>query len=260
MKKSRKNIFEELVAIREKIHDKRKKGVNEINKNLDEVKIDLEKHGNRQEYKDWLKEVLIGSNVRNEDREKLAEKFSPIELADIVRSKNCDELESIGLTETAAQNVIEHRKLKNNIQNLETQEIKDKPIIKLKDGRIWRPLSNMSEGQKCTALLSIALLERKNTLIIDQPEDMLDNKFIHSSVVRLIRNIKHNRQLIMATHNANIPILGDAEQIIVMESFEGKGHMPYRGSIDDEMVKQEAQDILEGGKQAFNMRRQKYGY
>jgi len=256
----REEMFEDLKDTRDEIHTKRLEGIEEINENLTEVKVELERAGNREEYKEWLKDALTGSNVRRSDREKLADELDPRELASIIRSENVKQIEDIGLTETAAKNIVYHDSLRNELHQLEIQDIKDKPKIMLKVGNNWKVLFEMSEGQKCTALLSIALLERDKPLIIDQPEDMLDNKFIHSSVVKLIRKIKHNRQLIMATHNANIPVLGDAEQIIVMESHRNQGHLPYRGAIDDQRIKEEAQDILEGGREAFDRRRVKYGY
>jgi ABC-type cobalamin/Fe3+-siderophores transport system ATPase subunit len=125
----------------------------------------------------------------------------------------------------------------------------------------YRPLSALSVGQKCTALLSLVLLESPATLLVDQPEDDLDNQFIFDQIVATLRREKERRQFLIATHNANIPVSGDAELIIVLEADErhgwvGDGNI---GSIDTETIKQSVERILEGGENAFRIRKEKYG-
>ena len=103
------------------------------------------------------------------------------------------------------------------------------------------------------------LLENPDPLIIDQPEDNLDNAFIAEHIVNELRLSKTKRQFMFATHNANIPVFGDAEWIGVLHEQEGRAGLQASGSIDSPMVKELAADILEGGKEAFNRRREKYG-
>jgi ABC-type cobalamin/Fe3+-siderophores transport system ATPase subunit len=81
----------------------------------------------------------------------------------------------------------------------------------------FRDLDDLSKGQKATALLLILLATLPGPLIIDQPEDNLDNRFIWEGVVPRVRALKGKRQLVFSTHNANIPVLGDAELIVVGE-------------------------------------------
>lgn len=127
----------------------------------------------------------------------------------------------------------------------------------------WQTLEALSTGQKATAVL---LLESESPLIVDQPEDDLDNRFITEGVVPIMRQEKRRRQFIFSTHNANIPVLGDAELIVgLAASGEGKeGHAKIRpehmGSIDSGPVRELVEEILEGGKDAFEMRRSKYGF
>lgn len=130
----------------------------------------------------------------------------------------------------------------------------------------WRKLGDLSTGQKATALLYLLLLEADTPLILDQPEDNLDNRFISEGVVPKIRSEKRRRQFIFSTHNANIPVLGDAELIIGMravgEAGEGHAEVPPEnmGSIDKKAVAVIAEEILEGGKDAFMTRHRKYGF
>src|SRR2546427_10814760 len=95
------------------------------------------------------------------------------------------------------------------------------------------PVSQLSDGQRHTILLTIAMLAESNDpLIIDQPEDDLDNAFISSSVVMTLRAIKEKRQVIIVTHNANIAVLGDAELMLPMCRENDRGKAKDRGSID----------------------------
>ena len=130
----------------------------------------------------------------------------------------------------------------------------------------WQVLEDLSTGQKATAVLLLLLLESEAPLVVDQPEDDLDNRFITESVVPRMREEKQRRQFIFSTHNANIPVLGDAELILGL-SATGEadgGHAritpEHRGSIDSLSVREVVEEILEGGKEAFETRRRKYGF
>ncbi|MBV8281252.1 MAG: AAA family ATPase, partial [Candidatus Eremiobacteraeota bacterium] len=130
----------------------------------------------------------------------------------------------------------------------------------------WQTLEALSTGQKATAVLLLLLLESDAPLVVDQPEDDLDNSFIADGVVPTMKHEKRKRQFIFSTHNANIPVLGDAELIIGLstavqnDTVQGHVSQDHMGSIDIVPVREMVEDILEGGKAAFEMRRQKYGF
>ena len=86
----------------------------------------------------------------------------------------------------------------------------------------WTPIEQASPGQRSTAMLALALSSGDEPLIIDQPEDDLDNRFIYDEVVKILSLVCRSRQVIVATHNANIPILGDAELIIALDAAAAK--------------------------------------
>ncbi len=96
-------------------------------------------------------------------------------------------------------------------------------------------------------------------MIIDQPEDNLDGEFIYSSFVPVLRRAKERRQIVIVTHNANIAVLGDAEQIVVLKAHGDAGIITSRGSIDDVATRREACNILEGARSAFQRRAKIYG-
>ena len=128
-----------------------------------------------------------------------------------------------------------------------------------RDGETYREVRKLSTGQQCTAILHLLLLDNPDPLIIDQPEDNLDNAFIADHIVSELRASKTKRQFIFATHNANIPVFGDAEWIGVLHEEDSRARLQASGSIDAPDVKELAASILEGGKEAFNRRREKYG-
>jgi len=109
-----------------------------------------------------------------------------------------------------------------------------------------------------SALILFVLSQHDNdVIIIDQPEDDLDNQTIYEDVIKLIRQLKAGTQFIFATHNANFPVLGDAEQIHACRYADGKMELKT-GSIDSPVLQQEIVDIMEGGEDAFNRRKEIY--
>jgi len=130
----------------------------------------------------------------------------------------------------------------------------------------WQSLQALSAGQKATAVLLLLLLRSEAPLVVDQPEDDLDNRFITDSVAPMIRQEKHRRQFIFSTHNANIPVLGDAELILglvatgMAKEVQAQIAPDHMGSIDAFPVRELIEEILEGGKRAFEIRRSKYGF
>lgn len=122
------------------------------------------------------------------------------------------------------------------------------------------PLSNASAGQKTTAILTFLLAYGKSPLLLDQPEDDLDNKLVYDLIVTRLKRAKANRQIIVVTHNANIPVNGDAEYIISMDSESDIINTKYEGTMDDENIRKEICDVMEGTKDAFEMRAKKYHF
>lgn len=138
----------------------------------------------------------------------------------------------------------------------------DKVDISLVENGNVTDINEGSPGQKCAALLAFILNSGDNPLIIDQPEDDLDNSLIYNLVVKSIRKIKNRRQIIIVTHNPNIPVLGDAEGIIILER-NSEGKVVFRenkkaGCIEEKVIRQGICNIMEGGEDAFRKREAKY--
>ena len=157
------------------------------------------------------------------------------------------------------------------LMQIEELELRPTTAIRLNiasadESPAWRSLEELSTGQKATAVLLLLLLESDAPLVVDQPEDDLDNRFITQVIVPRIREGKRCRQFVFSTHNANIPVLADAELILGLTATgdTNGGHAKirpaHRGSIDSASVRQLVEDLLEGGRDAFETRRRKYGF
>lgn len=112
-----------------------------------------------------------------------------------------------------------------------------------------------SQGEQAATLLNILMNQSHGPLIVDQPEEDLDNKIINE-IIKTIRAAKERRQLILATHNANIAVNGDSENVIEMVL----GRHAAGGAIDEELVCKAITNTMEGGKDAFELRRKKYNF
>ena len=122
------------------------------------------------------------------------------------------------------------------------------------------PLSNVSAGQKTTAILTFLLAYGDLPLLLDQPEDDLDNKLVYDLIVTRLKEAKSKRQIIVVTHNANIPVNADAEFIVSMDSESEQVAIKYEGTMDDKNVRKEICDVMEGTQFAFEMRAKKYHF
>jgi type III restriction enzyme len=125
------------------------------------------------------------------------------------------------------------------------------------------PFNVASAGQQATALLTVLLNQPGVPLVIDQPEDDLDNKVI-PDVVKQIWKAKQTRQLIFSSHNANLVVNGDAELVVCCDyrvaGEQSSGQIKYEGAIDIETIRNEITSVMEGGPDAFRLRKQKYGF
>ncbi len=122
------------------------------------------------------------------------------------------------------------------------------------------PLSNASAGQKTAAILTILLAQGERPLLMDQPEDDLDTGLISDLIVNRLHEAKQQRQIIVVTHNPNIPVNGDSEYIIIMDAEKKHLSVKAAGCIETKVVKDEICRIMEGGMDAFSMRAERYKF
>lgn len=149
-------------------------------------------------------------------------------------------------------------------RSLRTTRIPDLVDIELyrADGSLVGNLEggHLSEGQRNTAILHMLLVKGDGPIIIDQPEDEVDASFIYKDLVPLLRQSKATRQIILATHNANLPVNADAEFVFALESVNGKGGVLAQGGLDRKEAATAVLDIMEGSEEAFRRRLEKYHF
>ena len=122
------------------------------------------------------------------------------------------------------------------------------------DGRDWSAITQGSQGQRSAALLAFLLAFGDEPLVLDQPEDDLDNHLIYELIVRQIRENKRRRQLIIVTHNPNVVVNGDAEMVHAFGFGGGQCRVVERGALQEKAVREEVCRVMEGGREAFSRR------
>ncbi len=127
------------------------------------------------------------------------------------------------------------------------------------DGQSFRSIQQASPGQKTAAILAFLLAYGDEPIVLDQPEDDLDNHLIYDLIVRQLRNNKLRRQIIVVTHNPNIVVNGDAELVFAMDNRGGQCQVIERGSLQDPRLRDEICRVMEGGREAFALRYRRLG-
>lgn len=223
------------------------------------IRIQVNQFGNRDEYRNILNQAMKGSGLRYASIvERAAERLPPVEFASTIqREDHATLVRELDIDADRATRLIIQLKDKPDIFAIETVELRDRPVLELKDGEDYKDSASLSTGQKCTTILPILLVESEHPLLIDQPEDNLDNAFVFETVVQSIKGACLNRQLIFVTHNPNIPVLGDAARVFALRSTGRTAAVANAGTVDD--VAQDIVTILEGGHAAFEARRERYG-
>jgi hypothetical protein len=248
-----------------------KKLTTTLNRSIHEfkVKLSFDQGDSYAEYEQWLRAAMNNRFFRSERVGSFCRQVHPIELAEVV-ARNA-KVKLLALTDdkgaafldSDVADFVDYLR-KAGLMELEAISVSDAPKISLTttiDGKVRTvAFGRLSFGQKASILLGALLCSDDTTpLIIDQPEDHLDSAFIFETIVATLRNIKEKRQVILATHNANIAVLGDAELIVPLQGYGNVGRIRDRGAVDAEKTRDRACKILEGGAAAYERRGEMYG-
>lgn len=179
-------------------------------------------------------------------------------------------LKEYGITEDKIESIV--NKLWNSI-NQDYAPLLPYPIVDfklnvnygIKTNEVYVDRKKLSFGQKTVGALLLIMhgateLGDMIPLIIDQPEDDLDNSYIYHMLVKQFCTVKEHKQLLIATHNPNIPVCGESENIIVLASDGHNGWIDCYGAIDLPSVSKAVLRILEGDFEAFRRRAEVYGF
>jgi hypothetical protein len=258
--KRRVELLASLSETRDRRFAIRKRVADRLNTALSpNITVSIQQDGNAEAYQELIESSMKGSGVKqNMLAQKITRTLPPSQLADLVRAGNLPLLIERGdMNAEQATKVAAVFNSPERLAELETVCLQDAPTIRLRVGDAEKDSAMLSTGQKCTTILPILLLEGGNPLLIDQPEDNLDNRFIFETVVDNIHKVKSARQLIFVTHNPNIPVLGDASRLFVMESDGEHAKASSSGTVDE--CKDQIVTLLEGGADAFRKRGERYG-
>ncbi|MEW8288486.1 MAG: AAA family ATPase [Candidatus Thiodiazotropha endolucinida] len=276
------SIQNEIAGVRAMHNERLEKTLNSFLPDWMNVSILLKPGGDSEEFAKWLYQVFgARSNQAKKIRQFIEDNISPVGYAEMILNQNFDKLIEI-YEKSAGDKAISNADLDKNIECtkvfekdeaadvdvfvdngkrlsmlLDLQETKwdDKEAILLNDV----PVNEKSPGQRSSAMLPLIALAEKTPLIIDQPEDNLDKRLVGTVLSGVLAELKEHRQIIVCTHDPNILVGGDAEQIVVLDAkSDKKGVVQEHGSIDNNDIIKTVVDLLEGGDEAFALREKRY--
>jgi hypothetical protein len=256
----RSGLLKRASELRDQRFALRKQVAGRLTQQFPSIRVTIAQSAELQRYRDLIAEALKGAGVKQGVvAERLSQVFLPTELSQVVAT---NDYRSVMLRssfdEERARRVVDTLKASGTSYLIETVDLEDRPCIELLDGDKFKESPNLSTGQRCTTILPILLVQSERPLLIDQPEDNLDNAFVYDMIVKALRAVKGGRQVIFVTHNPNIPVLGEAERVFVFASDGHHATLRQVGTVDE--CKDQIEQILEGGREAFLQRKTRYGH
>lgn len=210
------------------------------------LQIDADFKGDKEAAISLMQQLFKGSNIRETTLRVVMEDYA--DFGGLLRALPG------ALSKAGSNPEVFQRTFMQNLAEFITWQVPNRFVIRYRG----KELKHHSLGQRASALLLYVLSQRQNdVIIIDQPEDDLDNQTIYDDVIKLLREMKPHTQFIFATHNANFPVLGDAEQVQACQ-YQDEKVVIKSGSIDARPVQEAIINIMEGGREAFNRRKEVY--
>lgn len=250
-----KNLQNELSKLRNLWHEEYQtlqESIDALNERDLSIKVELIYRGGKEAFEEFLKNTVQGSGITGTKIKKIVEAYTdPIDIYFDLEDES-SKLHNILKGGTHSQNFIKY--FQNNISAALTFQVPNKYVLKYHG----KDIRGHSLGQRASAIMVFLLARQENDLIIiDQPEDDIDNQSIYKDVISELNKLKGKTQFIFATHNPNIPVLGESEQVFTCRFEEDKMKI-QPGSIDTPHIQRSIIDIMEGGQDAFKQRERKY--
>ena len=264
-KKVRNVLLQDLRLLKEELFQRREARYAEIQAASDaKLELSIVQGGDRTGYVQELLALKKGTNLQESTIHTVADNIEPSEFVAYVLAQN-----AAGLAKHANITAAQAEKLVTSFRMLEAFEevlalehaelCVDKPTIRYRkeDGKYYS-LDSISIGQKCTALLIVALSDGARPVIIDQPEDALDTPSVFADVTKQLRAKKEQRQFILTTHNSTVAVAGDTDRFQVLTSTADLVTLAASGAMDRPTVTAHVIQHLEGGEEPFEMKATKY--
>lgn len=264
-RKHRSELVAALAKVDESLYQLRLKKYKEIESaSKSRLRLDLLRHGDNSRYMSQLTALKKGSKLQDSTIKAVVEKVKPEILVDLVIRQDIKELaRQSGLAIPQCEKLLQFL---NSIEAFEevlslehAELLTDLPLIKYKkeDGKYYE-LASLSIGQKCTALIIIALADGSRPVIIDQPEDSLDTPSIFFDVTLQLRANRDRRQFILTTHNSTVAVAADSDEFHVLDATAESSGLSAQGAMDRPSVRQIVIQHLEGGSTPFELKTRKY--
>lgn len=261
IQKSREAALDRLDQIREDRFKSRQECGESLSSDLGpRIHVEIERAGQVDQYAAVIADCLKGSGLHYNDlATSLSGSMSPRELTECIDESNHELLsEVLGINRERAIRLIAALKM-CNLGELLTVAVEDDVHFTLLDGSEYKAIADLSTGQRCTVILPLILEQKERVIIVDQPEDHIDNAFITDTVVKAIRERSTESQILFSTHNPNIPVLGEAERVIHMSSDGKRGFVMEAADLHDSGIVTAITNVMEGGRDAFRRRATFYG-
>ena len=258
------SILKEYRSVRADLSSRREQFADQTSSELVRIRIDAA--GDRSDLPEFLRKTL-GIEHFDQDHGALAEKIDP-------RPKKAWTYCSLDSTVAELHQFIagtgswdaKDARFERPLKGLQPEQLDrlalyvagDSVTVSFRDqrqpGKPWKPLAQGSPGQQTAALLAFVLGYGVEPIILDQPEDDLDNALIYELLVRRLREQKAQRQIIVVTHNPNIVVHGDAELAMSLDTKNGEAEVVCAGGLQERTVRDEICRVMEGGREAFQAR------
>lgn len=252
----RSTALDTLEAIRTQRYNERAQAAANLNQVLGpRIRIAVMRGGQTDAFATALIEALRGSGLRyNDFVGTLAQRISPRELLEAVENDDFELVATRGsmTIDRAAKAVLALKEA--DLGAIATVPVEDYVTFSLLDGADHKDIAELSTGQRCTVILPLVLRHVDRLLIVDQPEDHIDNAFIADTLIKSILARPAAGQLIFSTHNANIPVLGNADFVLQLGSDGRRGFPLVAAPLSAPQVVQAITSVMEGGADAFRRR------
>jgi predicted ATPase len=252
----RTKLLTQQEASREARTKDRERIVSALNKALGPaVRVGVIPYAQQLEYVSSLTAALRGSGLRYKElAERIAETYSPQEIAQLAEARDIKEIATtLEITDERALRLCDALREQSGAA-LFTARVEDDIRLELMDGTDYKGIDFLSMGQRCTVVLPIILHHTERMIILDQPEDHLDNAFVVGTLVKAIAARGKGAQTIIATHNPNIPVLSDAARVIHLDSDGSQCFVRAAGNVTAPRIVDAITTIMEGGREAFARR------
>lgn len=251
-------LLDDIEAAAEAKYEARQRVAEEVSSALDErVIVAIEHLADASPLRDYLSRRLQGSNLKYVAlADAISRTVLPRQLLEQLENGRSDGLAAIAkIPVERTARVVDYLQDAEALSELAGISLEDRVDFLLRDGATTKHVEQLSTGQKCAVTLPILMTEHARSLVMDQPEDHLDNAYLVTNIVQgILRRSAAPAQTIVASHNANIPVLGSAERVFVLASDGRRGYVTTAGIFSSPPVVEAITALMEGGREAFERR------